>query len=234
MRPRPELFGLDHLGKDSELTGAVRSDAFMSAEVGHAGNGLHRTFLQHAYRLEGGDLPYRHVWVQELGVARCDDDVGVGNEVESAAGADSVDRGDHRFCHAAMPGGKTQLGTLRLARTGRECLRISSQLDDIKPGLEGVAVAGVHDHRDVVVSIEFGPRLLEVDKHLRVDGIRGIWTIEDQPACRAVVADLDRHVGSSWRISNTLPSGSVSKAKAAPGLCGVTGVSTDAPASMAC
>ena len=138
------------------------------------------------------------------------------------------------FCHAAMPGGKTQLGTLRLARTGRECLRISSQLDDIKPGLEGVAVAGVHDHRDVVVSIEFGPRLLEVDKHLRVDGIRGIWTIEDQPACRAVVMDLDRHVGSSWRISNTLPSGSVSKAKAAPGLCGVTGVSTDAPASMAC
>ncbi len=48
-------------------------------------------------------LADRDVRIDERGVGDDDHDVGVGDEVQTAARAHAVDRGDHRFPHVVVP-----------------------------------------------------------------------------------------------------------------------------------
>ena len=89
-----------------------RRHPLVATEQRHAHHRFERDLAGEADRLERGDLSDRHVRVDELRVAGGDDDVGVGHEVEPTAGADAVDRGDHRLLHVLVPGGEVQIPLL--------------------------------------------------------------------------------------------------------------------------
>ena len=112
--------------------------------------------------LVGGDLADRDVGIEEGGVGRGDHDVGVGDEVQPAAGADAVDRGDDRLRDPVVPGREAQLGPFGAARLLPQGVGVARQLDDVQAGLERRAGAGVDDHADRGVGVELPPCRLEL------------------------------------------------------------------------
>jgi hypothetical protein len=132
------------------------------------------------------------VRVEEGGVGGRDDDVGVGHEVETPAGADAVDGGDHRLPDPVVPRAELQLGPLRPAGLLPQRLLVAGQLLHVEAGLEGRPLAGVHDERLPLagvddhphrrVGVELLPRPLQLGEHRGVHGVAGIGPVEHQPA----------------------------------------------------
>ena len=132
--------------------------------------------------------------IEERGVGRGDDDVGVGHEMQPGARAHAVDGGHHRLPHAAVPRRHPQLEVPRPATLLAEGLLVGSQLAHVEAGLESVAVAGVDDHAHVGVGVELGPCLLELDEHGGVDGVADVGPVEHQPTDRPTTRHLERRV----------------------------------------
>ena len=127
---------VDDLAQDAELVRAPRREPLVATGERHAHDRLHRRLPHQRDRLVRGDLPDRDVRVEEGRVRRRDHDVGVGDEVQAAARAHAVDRGDHRLPHRVVPRGEAQLGPLRAPRLLAQRLGIAAQLDDVEAGLE--------------------------------------------------------------------------------------------------
>ena len=169
--------------------GSLSGEAFTAADQCHAHDRLHRRLADERDRLVGDGLPDGDVWVEERGVARRDDDVGVGHEVQAAAGAHAVHRGDHRLPHAAVPRGDAQLGVARAARVLAHLGLVAGDLHDIEAGRERLAVRRVDDDADLGVGVELGPGLLELVEHHRVERVAGVGAVEDEPPDVALPLD---------------------------------------------
>ena len=103
LRLRAELLGRDHLRTDPERVRTRRGHAFARPHERHAQDGFHRRLLRQRDRLVHAHLPDRDVRIEERGVLARDDDVGIGDEVQAAAGAHTVDGRDHRLPHLVVP-----------------------------------------------------------------------------------------------------------------------------------
>ena len=101
-------------------------------------------------------------------------DVGVGHEVQPAAGADPVDRGDDRLPHLVVPGRQAQLGTARAPGLLAQGVGIPAQLDHVEAGLERAALARVHDHPHSGIRVQLAPGRFELVEHDGVHGVAGI------------------------------------------------------------
>ena len=193
--PGPEPVGGNNFGEDAQRPGPLGAQTLVTADERHPQDRLHRRLLGQADGLERRDLADRDVRVEDCGVLGRDHDVGVGHEVQSAAGADPVDRSDHRFGHAAVPGGHAQLGVAGLARAAPQRLLVPRQLGHVEAGLERRSVPGGHDRRNVPVGLQLGPCRVEVEEHLRVDGVALLGPVELQPRDRSFAAHRQRLVG---------------------------------------
>ena len=81
--------------------------------------GLERHLAGEGDGLVGGDLPDRHVRVEERGVGGRDHDVGVGDEVQAAAGAEPLTAAITGLANPVVPGGEAQLGAAWCGGTAR-------------------------------------------------------------------------------------------------------------------
>ena len=134
--------------------------------------------------------------IHERRLRRGQDDVGVGDEVEAAAGADAVDRRDHRLPDLVVPRRESKLGVSRSARLLAQRLLVATELHDVHSGLERGPVARVHDHAYGRVTVQLAPYGLELAEHGRVHRVPGVGPVEDQPSHRAASLDeegLVRH-----------------------------------------
>ena len=127
--------------------------------------------------------------VEERGVAGGDDDVGVGDEVQTAAGAAPVHGRDHRLPHLVVPRGEAQLGVARATRLLGHRLLVAAEGGDVEAGLEALALARVHDHPHRGIGVELAPRLLELGHHASVHRVADLGPVEHQPADRAPSLD---------------------------------------------
>ena len=114
-----------------------------------------------------------------------DHDVGVGDEVQAAAGADAVDRGDHRLPHLVVPRRELELGALRAAATAPAARRGRRQLARRRdrsgtrcpsPVLTITRTSGI--------GVELVPRPLELVEHGGVHGVAGVGPVEDATSRR--------------------------------------------------
>ena len=157
--------------------------------------------------------------VEERRVARRDDDVGVGDEVEPAAGARPVDRRDDRLPDRVVPRGEPELGPLRPAGLLAQRLGIAAELDDVEPGLERLPRAGVHDHADVGVGVELRPGPFQLVEHRGVHRVADVRSVELQPTDRTPPLDDQRlvaaHDGASraGRAGRRGPCGAASRSR---------------------
>ena len=111
--------------------------------------------------------PTRHVGIEELGVGGGDDDVGVGDPVEPAAGADAVDRGDDRLPHLLVPGREVEVAVLDRLPVALHADAVAGDLGHVDAGLEGPPLAGVDDDPDRRVAVELLPGVGELVAHRR-------------------------------------------------------------------
>ena len=118
------------------------------------------------------DLADRHVRVEELRVGRRDHDVGVGDPVEAAAGADAVDRGDDRLPHVVVPRREVEVELLDRLAVALHALAVGRDLGHVDAGLERAALTRVHDHAHLGIGVERAPRDLELVAHQRVHRVR--------------------------------------------------------------
>ena len=146
LRRLAELLGrVDDLADHAELIGPGGVDALVTADQGHAHHRFHRHLADETDGLNGHDLSDGDVGIEELGVGRGDDDVRIGHPVESATGADPVDRGDDRLPHLLVPGGEVDVHVFEALAVPLHALPVGGYLGDIDPGLEGPPFAGMHD-----------------------------------------------------------------------------------------
>ena len=147
-------------------------------------------------------LPERHVRVEERRVARRDHDVGVGDEVQPAAGAHAVDRGDHRLPHLVVPRGEAQLGVAGAARLLAQRLLVAAQLRRRR------ARSGT-SRPSPVLTITRTSGSASSSRHassssvsiVRVHRVADVGPVEDQPADGALPLDDEALVHLSDRRS---------------------------------
>ena len=217
---------------DAELVGPLGREPLAPTDQRHAQHRLGRGLPHQPDRLVGGHLADRHVRVDELGAGGGDHDVGVGHEVQPAAGAHAVDRRDDRLAHLVVPRRQPQLGPPGAPRLLAQRVAIAGQLDDVETGLEGGAVAGVDDDAHVGIVVELVPRRLELAHHGRVHRVAGVGPVEHQPADRdlAVRRPASRRCADRPRASSAPRD--VAPRRALPGI-GITRAAR-APARRRC
>ena len=182
---------VDDLGQDAELSCTRGIDALVRAGQRHAHDRLHRGLADEPDRLVRAHLPERDVGIDERRVRRCQDDVGVGDEVEPASGADAVHGRDHRLPDLVVPCREPELGVSRPARLLAQRLLVATEVHDVDPGLERAPVACVHDHPDLRVVVQLAPRGLELAEHRGVHRVAGVGPVEDQPSHGAAPLDKE-------------------------------------------
>ena len=95
--PRPELGALDHLGDEADLQRGLGGDPLVVAHQRDAQRLGQADLAHQPDRLERADQAVGDVRVEEGGVGRADDDVGLVEEVEGAGRADALHRAHHRL-----------------------------------------------------------------------------------------------------------------------------------------
>src|SRR5205807_7167227 len=105
-------------------------------------------------------------------------DVGVGDEVQPAAGADTVDGGDHRLPDPAVDGGQAHLAVEVAALLRRRGCR--RPLAHVEPGAEPAAGPGDDDDDDLGVVVELLPGGRQLASHRTVDGVEALGPVEGE------------------------------------------------------
>jgi len=184
--PRPFHEGLlrHHLGDQAQLMGAGGRHALVRAEQGHAQRLAQGELLQEMHRLEARHHAVGDVGVEEGGVLRRDDDVGLPEHVEGAAAGHAVDRSHHRLPHVVLLRVDEDAGVVvhegRPDGPGRDGVGIlvrrqvvlGDRLVAVDPGAEGLVARPGQDHdAHVAVPAQTRPQLAQLPLHPEVEGV---------------------------------------------------------------
>jgi hypothetical protein len=101
---------------------------------------------------------------------------------EGAADAIAMHHGDGRLVVAVEPLPAPAIGrSLRLLALAGIALELAEELLEVLPGAEVAALAGDHDHLDVVVDLELRQRVVHVVVQRRRHGVALGGTVERRP-----------------------------------------------------
>ena len=129
---------------------ALGRESFMASDERHPQYGLGGHLAHQGDGLQRADLTDRDMWVDECRVRRRDDDVSIGDPVQSAARTDTVDGRDHGLADVAVPARQLQVkrahGLLELQHG------FSVEFRHVGTHLERPTVSGVHDDAHVGVA----------------------------------------------------------------------------------
>ena len=139
-----------------------------------------------------GDQAELDLGLPELGVLRRDPDVAGHRQLEPAAQAVAVDRGDDRCAAGVHPRGQL-LDPARRTGLGRLLDRFAHrrELGDVGAGDERLlALAADHDRARLVRAVELVVGLLQLLEQSRRERVHG-WMVEGDDRDAAVLLDLD-------------------------------------------
>ena len=139
---------IDHLADHAQRQRTFGRHALVPSDQRHAQDRLEGHAPGQSDQLVGGHLSHRHVGVEERGVGRRDHDVGVGDPMESPAGADPVHRRDDRLPHFVVPRREVEIELLARLAIALEPDAVGCDLDHVGARLECLALSGVDDHPD--------------------------------------------------------------------------------------
>src|ERR1700733_5750259 len=195
---------VDHLTDHAERQRSLGGHALVPSDQGHAQHRFEGHATGQPDQLVGRHLSHRHVGVEKRGVGRRDHDVGVGDPVESPAGADPVDRRDDGLPDAVLPGREVKVERLALLSVPLEPDAVGRDLYHVGAGLEGLALPGMDDDAYRGVYVQLLPCLGELVAHGVVHRIEAFRAIVDQPANRTVALDLQSFIYRCESLSSIL------------------------------
>jgi hypothetical protein len=161
--------------RQPDLQGAFGREAFVEAEQRDAQGLAERDAPGEADRLERGGEPVADVRVEERGVVGAEDDVGLVEPIERAAGRHAVHRAHQGFPHLV------ELGRQLLARIALapDVGMAVDALLDVHAGAERTLARGAqHDDVHVVVRLDRPPDVGEVVEHRLVEAVHGVRAVE--------------------------------------------------------
>src|SRR5262249_44005385 len=141
--------------------------------------------------------------------------------------------GDDRLPDVLMPGREVEVPSLHRLAIALHADAVAGDFGHVDTGLEGAAVAGVHDHADVAVGVQFLPRNGELVPHVRRHRVALLGAIVHEPTHRAVDEQVEaverrvlHHAAPGLRlISSAHHSARLTARNSAAGRCAMSSAS---------
>ena len=173
--PRPQLVAGDDLGDEADAQRGLGGDPLVVARQRDAQRLGQADPAHEADRLERGHQPVGDVRVEEGGVLRADDDVGLVEEVEGAGGADAVHRAHDRLPHL-LPLRAEQLARVLVVP---DVVGLAVGLLRVEAGAERPVARGPqHDGVDRRVVLDPLPRRAHLLAHPAVEGVEHLGPVQ--------------------------------------------------------